>query len=82
MMTLKGMLKTKAKTAGVIILKNNLALYARLGIVANRLWTPTAMLRLAETITPGARYNAHKLESYYEAIKDLETWINQHGGTY
>jgi hypothetical protein len=81
MMTLKGLLKNTAKTAGVVTLKNNLFVYARLGIVANRMWAPTAMLRLAENIT-GNRYNAHKLEAYYEAIRDLETWINQHGGTY
>ena len=81
MMTLRGLFKGHLKTAGVISLKNSLALYARLGIVANRLWAPSAMLNVAGMIT-GVYYNTHKLESYHAAVRDLEAWIDEHGGTY
>lgn len=81
MMTIKGLAKQSAKTAGVIALKNSLTMYARLGIVANRLYVPSAMLKVATSIT-GNLYSPHKLGSYYAAVQDLEAWIDQHGGTY
>jgi hypothetical protein len=81
MMTVKGVIKQHLKLTGVVTLKNALTLYARYGIVANRLWTTSAALEIAGVIT-GSRYNPHRLDSYYVAIKDLERWIDQHGGTY
>ena len=81
MMTIKGLVKGSIKTAGVIALKNSLELYARLGIVANRLIVPSKLLNVASAIT-GVYYSTHKLESYHAAVRDLESWIDRHGGTY
>lgn len=81
MLTIKGLIKGHLKLSGVVILKNNLSMWARLGIVANRMWTPSALLNAATVIT-GVQYSPHKLESYHAAIKDLEMWIDKHGGTY
>lgn len=81
MLTLTGLVKGSLRTAGVIALKNSLELYARLGIVANRLIIPSKLLNLAGMIT-GDYYSTHKLESYHRAVKDLEAWIDRHGGTY
>jgi hypothetical protein len=81
MMTLTGMLKIRVKTTRCIILKNGLRYYAMFGIVPSSLFIPSLLLRRAGSIT-GAYYNNHKLQSYHEAIRDLEAWITRHGGTY
>jgi hypothetical protein len=81
MRTLTGTLNISVKTTRCIILKNYLRYYAMFGIVPNSLFIPSLLLRRAGSIT-GVRYNAHKLDSYHEAIRDLEMWITRNGGTY
>jgi hypothetical protein len=81
MRTLKGTLGISVTTFRCITLKNGLRYYAMFGIVPNSLFIPSLLLRRAGSIT-GAHYNNHKLQSYHEAIHDLEAWISRYGGTY
>ncbi len=62
-------------TYRAITIKHGLKLYMNCGIKPNRMWTPTAMLRVAGEIT-GKTY---KRGQYALAIADLESWIVANG---
>jgi hypothetical protein len=55
-----------------IALKGGLKLYAATGMKPNRAWTPTAMLKLAESFT-GKRY---KRGQHQQAADDMTIWID------
>ena len=55
-----------------IALKHGLKLYANTGMKPNRMWTPTAMLKLATSFT-GKKY---KRGEHAKAAQDMTAWID------
>ena len=55
-----------------IVLASGLRLYSKTGMKPNRMWTPTNMLRAAQSIT-GKRYPRG---AYLAAAEDLTAWAH------
>jgi hypothetical protein len=56
-----------------VVLKSGLKLYAKTGIRPNRAWTPTAMMKLARSITG----KPLKARDYEGAVAALQVWIDE-----
>jgi hypothetical protein len=69
--------KAGVSTFQALVLKQGLKLFAATGMKPNRQWTPSAMMKLAASIT-GKKFKAR---DYLGAVAELEKWIAENGAT-